>query len=136
MQKTIPTIFLVFAVLFATAETSWGQEIDHDNLLEREGLMYRPFTTVPFTGQTTGLRQATYKNGIRHGPWVEYHENGQLHYKGNYINGERDGAWVWYVDNGLLLLKGNYIDGKKEGPWVGFLAEENETYKDGVRISD
>lgn len=138
----IPTIFLVFAVLFATAGTSWGQEVDHDDLLERDGLMYRPFTDVPFTGVTTGLKQATYKNGIPHGPFVWYWENGQLWTKGNYTDGEIDGPWIQYWSNGQLMTKGNFINGVPDGPWLVYSSdgvldtEESGTYKDGVKVSD
>ena len=137
MQKTIPTIFLAFAVLFATAGTSLGQEVTMDDLVEREGLMYRPFTTVPFTGVTTGLKQYTFKNGKRDGPFAQYHDNGQLRGKGNYTEGYLDGPWVWYYANGELDTKGNWINGKRDGPWVWYFIDGRLSwignYKDGKR---
>ena len=120
MQRTIPTIFLVFAVLFATAGTSWGQEVTVDDLVEREGLYYQKSTSVPFTGVTTGLVKATYKNGIRHGPWFTYWDNGQLRENGNYNDGNLDGLWMRYHKNGRLSERGNYTNDKIDGPWGGF----------------
>ena len=165
MQKTIPTIFLVFAVLFATAGTSWSQEVDYLDLVQRDGLYYRPFTDVPFTGEVTGWRQGSIKDGKRIGLWVSYYSKGQLWDKGNYINGERDGPWISYWDNGQLFYKGNYVNGERHGPWVGYydngqlsykgshingmhdgpwifyneyggLLEISGTYKEGERVSD
>jgi hypothetical protein len=65
--------------LFVSAET-----IDFSNLVERNHRLYKKFTNVPFTGRTSGQRQATYKDGGVHGPFVAYHENGQLKGKAIY----------------------------------------------------
>jgi hypothetical protein len=51
-----------------------GEEVIFDDLVEREGLLYKKFTDVPFTGKTTGQTQETYKDGVNaactrhHGP--------------------------------------------------------------------
>jgi hypothetical protein len=34
-----------------------------DDLVLREGLFYKKFSEVPFSGKTTGLQQGTFKNG-------------------------------------------------------------------------
>ena len=117
MQKTIPTIFLVFAVLFATAGISWGQAVDWEDLVKREGLYYLKISNVPFTGEVTGLRQGSIADGKRSGPWVGYHYNGRLEYKGSFINGTKNGPWVSYWPDGQLRYKGNFINGEPDGPW-------------------
>ena len=91
-----------------------------DDLVERDGIHYKKYTDVPFTGKTTGKEQGTFKNGVRDGPWVDYHDNGQLYSKGTYQDDERDGPWVNYWYNGQLLSKGTYENGKKDGPWVSY----------------
>jgi len=90
------------------------------DLVKRDGLHYKKFSDVPFTGKTTGNLQATFKNGKEHGPWVRYRLNGQLLGKGNYKDGEKVGPWVSYYNNGQLWQKGNYKDGEKVGPWVEY----------------
>ena len=60
-----------------------------DDLIVRDGLFYKLFSDVPFTGKLTGYQQGSFKNGERDGPWVGYYENGQLWYKGNFKNGKR-----------------------------------------------
>jgi len=120
-----------------------------DDLVKRDGLFYKKFTDVPFTGEVTGKEQGliqdrifrdgkevgarvtyykngqlknkgTYKDGKEDGPWVEYYDNGQLWIKGTYKDGKEDGPWVGYHDNGQLSYKGTYKDGERDGPWVGY----------------
>ena len=90
----------------------------YDDLVERNGIHYKKFSQVPFSGVTTGNEQGTIKNGIREGAWITYHPNGQLKSKGNYKNDNRDGAWVSYLRDGT-------VDKKNTG-----------TYKNGKRVSD
>ena len=84
-----------------------------DDLVERDGLYYKEFTDVPFTGDITDkTTQGTFRNGEKEGPWVEYQDNGQLSYKGTYKVGKEDGPWVHYYPNGQLSDKGTYKDGE------------------------
>ena len=114
---------------------SWSETIN--DLVQREGTYYKKFTDVPFTGKTEGKEQGSFKNGLREGPWVVYHENGQLFYKGDYKNGEQEGSWVGYRENGQLYYKGGFKNGKKEGSWVGYYDNGQlwykGDYKNGVR---
>ena len=59
-----------------------------DDLVNRDGLYYRNFTDVPFTGKI-----------------VDYHPNGQLRKKETHKDGKKDGLWVFYGENGQLLSK-------------------------------
>ncbi|SVE03846.1 uncharacterized protein METZ01_LOCUS456700, partial [marine metagenome] len=36
------------------------------------------------------------------GPWVEYHDDGQLLYEGNYKNGKKEGPWIVYNSDGTV----------------------------------
>ena len=66
-----------------------GETVKWDDLVEREGLVYKKFTDVPFSGKTTGNTQGTFRNGKKHGPWVAYHKNGRIYQKGTYKDGEK-----------------------------------------------
>ena len=59
-----------------------------DDLVKRDGLYYKNFTDVPFTGNLTGKTQGTIRNGKKDGPWVKYRDTGQLWTKGTYKDGE------------------------------------------------
>ena len=111
-----PILLLVF--LFPAL--ALGEEVTLDDLVEREGLIYKKYTDVPFSGKVTGIQQGKIEKGKMEGPWVSYYYNGQLSYKGTWKNGKREGPWVRYYDDGQLYQKGNYKNGKKEGPWVGY----------------
>ena len=62
-----------------------------DDLVEREGLYYQKNTDVPFTGEVKGSRQGQLKDGLKHGSWIAYCENGQLHeeFSGTYKYGKK-----------------------------------------------
>lgn len=44
----------------------------------------------------------TYKNGIRHGQYIKFWENGVVQETGNYYEGEQCGTWYNYQKNGHL----------------------------------
>ena len=76
--------------------------LNFGDLVKRDGLYHKTFTDVPFTGKMTGKEQGSFKNGKKDGPWVSYHENGELRNKVNYKNGGYKGGWVNYWPNGYL----------------------------------
>ena len=156
----------LLAMLFVSllSSPSWSETLS--DLVFRDGLYFKKFTDVPFTGKLTGNPQGSFKNGQREGAWVHYYENGQLEYKGNYKNGYQEntwisyyengqlyykgnfkngwleGAWVWYYDDGQVNNKGNYKKGKRDGAWVYYREDGTVsklmtgTFKGGVKISD
>ena len=76
MKRILTTLILV-TLLFPTF--AFGETMD--DLVERNGIYYKKFSTVPFTGKVTGQNQGAFKNGKKHGPWVQYWSNGQLNVK-------------------------------------------------------
>ena len=117
MKLILTSIALVILLLPSLA---LGGEVTFYDLVEREGLYYKKFTDVPFSGKITGKVQGSIKDGKWDGPWVSFHKDGQLWMKGTYKDGNWDGPWIVYWDNGLLGAKGTYKDGKKDGPWVSY----------------
>ncbi len=59
-----------------------------EDLVERDGLFYKEFTDVPFTGNITGKTRGTIRNGKKNGPWVYNWNNGQLWKKETYQDGK------------------------------------------------
>ena len=124
-----------------------------EDLVKREGLYYKKFSDVPFSGKVTGKEQGAFKNGERAGLWIVYYDEGQLSYKGAYKDGEKEGNWVVYFEDGKLWSKGAYKEGKREGDWAFFFVDGSKrfskndfygdlidegsgTYKDGKKVSD
>ena len=79
-----------------------SEEVTLDDLVEREGIYYKKFTDVPFSGKVTGIEQGTFKNGKKDSPWVVYYEDGQLHEKGDWKDGKMEGPWVVYNGYGTV----------------------------------
>jgi hypothetical protein len=102
-------------LLCETTGVGCPESVEMKDLVERNGVYFKKFTEVPFTGKTTGKDRGSFKTGKQDGLWVGYWENGQLYYKGTYKDGKRDGPWVAYWEDGRLH------------PWTG-------TYKDGVKV--
>jgi len=105
-------------LLLVTALIGCGSDVSSFDLVQRDGLFYKKFSEVPFTGKVTGLDKGLIKNGKREGAWVLYWENGQLMSKGNWKKGKKDGLWVYYFEAGRF-----------NASWSG-------TFKNGVKISD
>jgi hypothetical protein len=136
MNRLLAPILLLTLLFPALAQ---GGEVEFDDLVKRDGIYYKKFTDVPFTGKATGEEQGSVRNGKRIGPWIGYSE-GKLQYKGTYKDSKRGGHWVVYYENGQLAFKGTYKDGNWDGPWVtynkdGTVNKKNTgTYKNNVKI--
>ena len=89
MSRQIPRLIIPALVALLVSGPAWGET--YFDLVQREGLYYKKFTEVPFSGTVTGRFQGKIKNGKKDGPWVGYWKNGQLMYKGTWKDGKREG---------------------------------------------
>jgi hypothetical protein len=89
-MKRILAPILLLTLLFPAL--AFGETMK--DLVKRDGLYYKKFAEVPFTGKTTGDEQGSFRNGKRVGPWVHYYKSGHLLSKNNWKDGKRDGSWV------------------------------------------
>jgi hypothetical protein len=116
MKNSLTTLVMILFVSLLTATPSWSERTSVDDLVERDGLFYKKFTDALFTGEIDeGSAQGSLKNGKPEGPWVIYHDNGQLQGKGDIKNLEREGPWVFYSEDGTVdnALTGTYKNGEK-----------------------
>ena len=116
-------------LLCETTGMGCPESVDAKDLVERNGVYFKKFTEVPFTGKTTGKTQGSFRNGKKHGPWVSYHDNGKLESKGTHKDGNQHGPWNEYHKNGKLKSKGTYKDGNQHGPWVHYWENGQLFYK-------
>jgi antitoxin component YwqK of YwqJK toxin-antitoxin module len=86
MKRLLAPILLLTLLFPALA---FGETMD--DLVETDGFYYKKSTEVPFTGKTTGKIQGSFKNGKKDGPWVGFHQNGNVNEKltGTFKNGVR-----------------------------------------------
>jgi antitoxin component YwqK of YwqJK toxin-antitoxin module len=119
----------ILLLTFLFPSLAFGETMN--DLVKRDGLYYKKFSTVPFTGKTTGQRQRTFKDGKNLAEWngvyVRYHGNGQLESKGTFKDSKKDGPWVFYTDNGTK----RFI---KEKVFDLVIDEGSGTYKDGKKV--
>ena len=137
MKKILAPVLLIIFLL-PVPGLVLGEEVTFDGLVYREGLFYKNSADVSFTGIVTkGGQQWTFKDGKAEGPYVPYHDNGELSSKGAYKNGERDGPWGTYHISGKLMIKETLKNGEREGPWEYYFVNgrlrEKGTYKNGKR---
>ena len=83
-----------------------------------EIIVYPPNSDEPYSGVVywfggvAQLNHQTYKNGIKNGPYKEWHSFKRekiLKLVGNYKNGEEDGLWTYYT-KGWKWKEETYID--------------------------
>ena len=129
---------LLITLLFPAL--AYGVDVKFEDLVGREGLYYKKFTEVPFTGKVTGSIQGSIKDGKWDGPWVGYYANGPLLAKGTMKDGIQDGPWVGYHSNGQSHYRGTLKDGKRDGPWFSYNEDGTVdekytgTFKNGVKV--
>lgn len=62
-----------------------------------------------------------YINGIDHGNWIFYFENGKVETKGKFHKGKRIGVWKYYYPNGKIRQKSRYSNkGERKGNWTAY----------------
>jgi uncharacterized protein len=75
------------------------------------------------------------ENGVKQGPWKEYHDGGELRSVGKYVNGLKIGEWKFYYKNGKLEQTGVYLKNEKpDGEWKWYYDNGNlwmEEFYDG-----
>jgi hypothetical protein len=104
MKRFLILPVLLLALVFPSI--AMGETVDSADLVSRDGLYYKKFSTIPFTGKSTGQETGSYINGKSHGPQSTFYDNGQLKYKGIWKDGELVGPWYYYGPDGQLRQKG------------------------------
>ena len=65
-------LLITFLTILLCLTSSVGWTLTIDDLVKRNGIYYKGFTDVPFTGKITGQVIASFKNGVKEGSWEEY----------------------------------------------------------------
>jgi antitoxin component YwqK of YwqJK toxin-antitoxin module len=68
-----------------------------------------------------GLRsEATWRDGILDGPFVEYHRGGLRARQGEYREGEKQGMWRIWFQSGVLEEEAEFERGRLQGRFASF----------------
>ena len=116
----------VTVLLCLSASIVWSETMD--DLVKRDGLYYKKFSDVPFSGKIDGNEQGNIKNGKKIGSWIEYYDNGQLQIEENFKNVKRNGKIRVFYRNGKLAGEGVYKNDQKNGLFK-YYGEDGELTK-------
>ena len=122
----------IYGFLLALILTSCSNEetITKDQLQIRQGLFYKINDQKPFTGFITSSysnsqvkEYFSVKNGLYHGEYSTYSENGQLNSQGNFTNGNGE---VIHYDQDNTARKINYYFENEIDPYEVIYVEESK----------
>ena len=104
---------LLSIVYLLTASVVLGETIDRRRLVERNGLVYKSFSPVPYSGRVTGLWLGEIVSGLKYGIWKTYWLNGSMASEGKYgQTGQKVGVWKYFNGEGHLSSEYNYPEKK------------------------
>ena len=98
----------------------FGQKLDQETLIDKDGLKYHPETMELYSGKVfqnymggKPKLEGSYKDGLTNGKWTLWYENGQMEFEGSFKDGRRDGLWNLWYENGQKSNEGTFKDGKQ-----------------------
>ena len=133
-MKQLTTLITILFISFLSSP-SWSETVSMDELVERNGLYYKKFTDVPYSGEVGNIfKNGKFKAGMKEGYWREYNGDGSLGNKEHFRKGKLDGRSEYYYYNGQSIIE-NHIDGKLNGRWEWYYdngkLQELRILKDG-----
>ncbi len=57
-------------------------------------------------------------NDSLNGPFVSYHANGSVHWKGSYVRNDKSGLWEQFDTSGTLQIRGSFENGSPQNDWT------------------
>jgi antitoxin component YwqK of YwqJK toxin-antitoxin module len=158
--KLFTKIFpITIACLIQVLAISCGDNIKlTDNDLEiRDNLIYERGKEIPFTGIeqarvddkiieyeiVEGVKHGSFKlyfengneeiigmidNNANTGEWKYFFESGNLESEGFFVDDMPEGRWVWYYESGKIKEEGSFIKGNRVEWWYQYDSDGNESY--------
>ncbi|MDA9765708.1 hypothetical protein N9D07_03500, partial [Alphaproteobacteria bacterium] len=124
MFKLFGSLIISSVFVFFFAGNVFAETVTLNDLVKRDGLTYKKFSTKPYSGEVAAFfangqlgDYGNYKNGKKIGVWTTYFTNGDLGSKENWSNGERHGLFEMFWPNGKLRVLGQYSYGQQSGKW-------------------
>ena len=126
-QFTTTLSVLMFSLL---ASPVWSETVTIDDLVERNGIHYKNFTNVPFSGlvvqdcpegKPKDIFQKGFSgrivNGLREDYWIITSCLSSRIQRGNYSKGQRVDEWEFYYGDGQLERIGSFKNDSSYGVW-------------------
>tara|TARA_B100001057_G_scaffold195178_1_gene195960 strand:+ start:283 stop:738 length:456 start_codon:yes stop_codon:yes gene_type:complete len=144
INRLIKKNFYVFLILLVISCSSDTKE-NCSNLSEENGLVYiqgKPFTgscLTYFDENPESIKEIrSFRKGLMHGNWIQYHDNGNIFYDSYAKKGEIHGKYSSFHYNGNLADKGKMKKGYKDGVWeyygINGVLYRKELFKNKILI--
>jgi len=133
-------IFLI-SIVFITCQDK-EEKAPKPSLELKNNLLYEIGSDKPFTGREKALVndkiiEYEVKDGIKHGEFIVYFENGNIEMHGRIDSNRNVGKWQYYFKNGNIESEGNFNFDKPDGKWIWYYPDgsrkEEGDYNNGVR---
>ncbi|MCH7722802.1 MAG: toxin-antitoxin system YwqK family antitoxin [Bacteroidetes bacterium] len=131
--------FLQLSILFFLIFSCTKNEIPPATLEMRDSLIYKIGSDLPFTGKEKAVVEGKIieydvVEGMRHGDFRFYYENGNLEVQGQMDHNENIGKWHYYFMTGELESEGHFVDNKPEGKWTWYFPS-GKIMEEGIFIN-
>lgn len=132
-------LLLLFFLIFSCTKN----EIPPSTLEMRESLLYKIGSDIPFTGSEKAMVagkiiEYDVVEGMKHGDFRFYYENGNLEVQGQMDHNKNIGKWQYYYMSGELESEGNFVDNNPEGKWTWYFPSgkimEEGNFTNGKRV--
>ena len=138
-MKSLLQLLLLILLIFSCTKN----EIPPSTLEMRESLLYKIGSDIPFTGKERAMVKGKIieydvVEGMRHGDFRFYYENGNLEVQGQMDHNKNIGKWQYYYITGELESEGNFVDDNPEGKWTSYFPsgkiKEEGNFTNGIRV--
>lgn len=133
-------VILLLSLLIVSCEKN---DIPESDLVIKENLIYKKGSNTPFTGREKArvednIIEYDIVDGIKHGEFMLYYEDGTLQIKGKIDSNKNVDKWQYFFQNGKLESEGFFVNDLPEGRWVWFYPndtlKEEGSYHNGRRV--
>lgn len=80
--------------------------------------------------------KGNFSDGLKHGTWQNWFENGTLQQVKEWKKGIPHGKFTLYTTNGNKIEEGNYKNGQKHGIWINYIQKDTLQYSSGKIIPE
>ena len=122
MKKMLKLFYYSLFILLCSYSCKDTKKLIHCYELQSvSGMKY--YNDKPYNGRCsdtidTKIYIKSYENGLAHGEWLEFYDNGNIALKGFYNNDTIDGDFISYHRNGKIKGRGSLSMGYKIGGWI------------------
>ena len=119
-------------------------ELTENDLEIRDNVIYERGKRIPFTGIERAqiddkIIEYEIVDGVKHGSFKLYYENGNEEIIGRIENNANIGKWKYFYKSGKLESEGYFVEDMPEGRWVWYYEfgkiKEEGSYHKGKRVA-